>query len=128
MQICFNMLILQCNYLKASNEERRRLQIGLDRETFKDVGRVFVNVWAVEYLCSAVGVLNPLETNKQAPHINLMEVLQTLDNTEAFQKSEPNPSQIIAQDTGANERLSRSEEMILVQDPRNPGPGARSAT
>lgn len=74
----------------------RRVQTGLGRETFENVGRVFVNIWAVEYFCGTVGVLNSLETNKQAPHIHLMEVLQTLDNTEAFQRSELRPSQITA--------------------------------
>ena len=76
--------------------------MGLGRETFKNVGRVFVNVWAVEYFCSMVGVLNSLETNKQAPHIYLMEALQDLDNTEVFQKPKVHPRQIIAQITSAN--------------------------
>lgn len=39
--------------------------------------------------------------------MNWMEVLQTLDNIEAFQKSEYSPSQIIAQHSGASERLGR---------------------
>lgn len=69
-----------------------------------------MNVWAVEYFCSMVDVLNSLETKKQAPHIYLMEVLPTLDNTEAFQKLEPNPSQISAQCECANARQSGSEK------------------
>lgn len=54
--------------------------------------------------------------------MNLMEVLQTLDHIETFQKSEHGPSQITAQRGGANESLGRSEEMTLVQDPRRPAP------
>lgn len=107
---------------------RRRVQIGLGRETFEDVGRVFVNVWAVEYFCGMVGVLNSLETNKQAPHIRLMEVLQALDNTGAFQKSEPSPSQITAQCACANGRQSRSEGMTLIWDPQEPGAGSTTST
>jgi hypothetical protein len=60
------------------------------------VGRLPVTVWGGEYLRGPLGVLNSLETNKQAAHMNLMEVLQTLDNTEAFQKSERSPNQIMA--------------------------------
>lgn len=64
--------------------KRRSVWIGLGRETFENVGRVFVNAWAVEYFCSTVGVLNSLETNKRAPHIDLMEVLQALDTQKIF--------------------------------------------
>ena len=60
--------------------------------------------------------------------MNLMEVLQTLDHIETFQKSEYGPSQITARGGGVNERLGRSEEMTLVQDPRRPGPLVASAT
>lgn len=59
--------------------------------------------------------------------MNLMDVLQTLDHIETFQKSEYGPSQIIAQHVGVNERLGRSEEMTLVQDPRRLGPLVASA-
>lgn len=95
--------------------------MGLGRETFENVGRVFVNVWAVEYFYSMVGVLNSLETNKQAPHIYSMEALQALDNTEVFQKPKVHPRQIIAQSTSVNGgRQRESEEMTLVQDPKKP--------
>lgn len=94
------------------------MQIGLGRETLENVGRVFVNVWAVEYFCGMVGVLNSLEANKQAPHIHWMEVLQTLGNTEAFQRSELRPSQMTAQCARAKGRQSGAEGMTLVQDPQ----------
>lgn len=91
-----------------------------------------MNVWAVEYFCGLVGVLNSLETNKLAPHIHLMELLQASDDTGAFQKSDPSPSQITAQCTGANGRQSRSEEMTLVRDPTpsptEPGAGSTTST
>lgn len=78
------------------------MQVGLDGETFENVGRVPVNVWAVEYLYGTVGVLNSLEMNKQAPHMKSMEALQTLDNTESFQKPEWSPSQIRAPRASTN--------------------------
>lgn len=53
-----------------------------------------------------------------------MEILQALDNTGAFQKSELSPSQITAQCACENGRQSRSEEMTLVQDPQEPGAGS----
>lgn len=108
----------------------RRVWMGLGRETFGNVGRVFVNVWAVKYFCSMVGVLNSLETNRQAPHIYLMDVLQALDNTEVFQKPKVHPRQIIAQGPRANGGRQRgSEEMTLVQDPKKPQvPKADSTT
>lgn len=59
--------------------------------------------------------------------MDLMEVLQTLDNTEAFQKSEHSPRQIIAQCNGVNEKLGRSEEITLVLNPRRPGPRVASS-
>lgn len=134
---CYNNLyfaesvsILICSVTLSTFLMRRmRVQIGLGRETFENVGRVFVNVWAVEYFCGMVGVLNSLETNKLVPHIHLMEVLQALDNTGAFQKSESSPSQITAQCACANGRQSRSEEMTLDWDPPSPPePGAGSTT
>lgn len=98
---------------------RRRLPIGLGRETFENVGRVFMNVWAVEYFCGMVGVLNSLETDKQAPHIRLMEVLQALDNTGAFQRSEPSPSQIIAQCACVNGGRADQREWHRSGTPRS---------
>lgn len=94
--------------------------LGLGREIFENVGRVFVNVWAVKYFYSVVGVLNSLEPHKQAPHIRLMEAPQALDNTEAFQKPEPHPRQITAQHAsarGVRAGQRGSEEMTLVQTP-----------
>lgn len=43
------------------------------REAAESVGRVFVTVWAGEYFCGTVGVLNCLGTNKQALHIHTPE-------------------------------------------------------
>lgn len=75
------------------------------------MGRVFVNVWAMEYLCGTVGVLNALEISKQTPHTSLMEVLQASDHTEDFQKTEWNPSRTAVQHASVNGRPGRSEQM-----------------
>ena len=77
--------------------------IGPGRKTLENVGRAFVNVWAAECFRSTVGVLNSLETNKQAPHVHLTAAPQALDNTEAFQKSELHPRPITAQRASASE-------------------------
>lgn len=95
--------VLQCKSLKLSREEEG------EEEGVDGTGQRDWKMWAGRLSTSGqpvflqhVGVLNSLETNKQAPHMHLMEAPQALDNTEAFQKSELHPRQITVQRAGAS--------------------------